>query len=214
MKMKLNVYVVDDHKVFIEGITMMLKGVEEVHNVKGFTEVNEFYDEIIDNKNLGQSILLLDVNLDRLVNGIDICREVKKKAPEVKIIALTLHHEKRFVQGMIDAGCDSYLLKSNSFQEITKAIFEVSQGRKYFSEEVMATITKENEVKDIIYNLNPREKRVLEAVVKGIMNAEIAKSLKISIKTVEYYRKGLYIKFGVSNVVELTNVVNKNEVLL
>lgn len=209
-----NVYVLDDHKVFIEGILMMLKKIEWLDKVEGYTEVQDFYREVVDKERKKNGILILDVNLNRVLNGIDICKEIKKKAPDMKVIVLTLHHEKRFVHGMVKAGCDAYLLKSNSFNEIKTAITEVSKGRKYFANDVKQSLSKENKLNDVILNLNPREKRVLEAVLKGMMNSEIAETLKVSIKTVEYYRKGLYIKFGVSNAVELANEVNKNELFV
>lgn len=209
-----DLYIIDDHKVFIEGISMMLGKIDWLHTVQGFTEPKEFYDKIVNVECKRKRVLLLDVNLNRVVNGIDICKEVKQKAPDISIIALTLHHERRFVHGMIKAGCDAYLLKSSSFEEIAKAIFAVSEGRQYFTEEIIISLKKENELKDVLLNLNPREKRDLEAVVKGTMNTDIAEALQVSVKTVEYYRRGLFIKFGVSNAVELVNEVNKNELLL
>lgn len=209
----INIYVIDDHKVFIEGILMMLSKESWVSTVEGYTQVQDFYDHATPTAESGANIVLLDVNLNRVVNGIDICKEIKKKIPHLKVIALTLHHEKRFVHGMINAGCDAYLLKNNSFDEIKKAILEVSKGKQYFTEEILKSLKKENELKDVLLDLNPRAKRVLESVVSGLTNSEIAESLQISIKTVEYYRKGLYIKFGVSNAVELTNEVNRNELL-
>lgn len=207
------IFILDDHTIFIEGLAAMLERSNPLIYVKGFTEVADLYHELGNTESQDKVVLLLDIHLNRIINGIDVCSEIKQKYPDYLVIALSLHHEQRFVKSMLTAGCDAYVLKTSSFDEIRKAIQNVLLGEQYFSKEIREYISQTREQTELMISLNPREKRVMEGVIQGFTNAEIAKNLNISIKTVEYYRKGIFIKFGVNNAVELAHRMNTNEII-
>lgn len=192
------IFVIDDHLLFAEGLSTMLK-------LAGFEQISVFTNPTTAEamlELLQPNIVFLDVNLDN-ENGLILCKKWRKAYPLIEIIALSMYHEYRYVWGMKEAGAKAYLLKNSSIQQIIEAIREVEHGRTYFRGEI-ASILKIPSVSSQI-ELNPKEKKVLRGVVEGKTSRQIAEEMSVSIKTVEFYRNGLLIKFNAKNSIELVN---------
>lgn len=192
------IFIIDDHLLFAEGLAAMLKlaGFEQVSVFTNPTNAEAMLELLQPN------IVFLDVNLDS-ENGLILCKKWLKTYPLLKIIALSMYHEYRYVWGMKEAGAKAYLQKNSSLQQIIEAIREVEDGRTYFRgtiADILKTPTFSSQIE-----LNPKEKKVLKGVIEGKTSRQIAEELSVSIKTVEFYRNGLLIKFDAKNAIELVN---------
>jgi DNA-binding NarL/FixJ family response regulator len=156
----------------------------------------------------------MDVTMPNL-NGIEATRQIKSKNPEIEIIALSLHSDRRFVLGMIEAGASGYLIKQCTFDELVLAINTVMAGKKYLSPEISNILVEEFARKDskekavIDLKLTPREKEVLQLLAEGKNTKEIGSDLSISVKTVETHRRHIKRKLKTSSVAELTKIAIK-----
>ena len=115
-----------------------------------------------------------------------------------------MHHEYRHVAGMQKAGAKGYLFKNSSRNDIIDAIGAVAAGETYFRGEV-ATILESNSMVSTTIDLNPKERKILREVINGSTSRQISVGLGVSIKTVEFYRNSLLVKFNVRNSIELAN---------
>jgi len=149
------------------------------------------------------------------LNGIEATRKIKSKNPEIEIIALSLHSDRRYVLGMIDAGASGYLLKECAFEELVRAINTVMSKKKYLSPGISDILIEEyvkknTQDKPTIYSkLTPREREILQLIAEGKNTKEIAGYLFISVKTVETHRRHIKRKLRVDSVAELTKIAIK-----
>lgn len=197
------VLIVDDHSLFAEGLLVLLKNERTIDKIEVYTNPEVLLTNF--EKYAGDTVIvLLDIRFEkRIINGIDICLELKQKNPSAKVIALSMHSENHYVQEMLKAGADGYLLKNASRSEITTCIDSVLDNQLYLAPSIMAMMKQNTKSEAAHADLNPREKKILEKVIEGYTSKQIADYFGISIKTVEYYRNSLFIKFEAKNIVEL-----------
>jgi DNA-binding NarL/FixJ family response regulator len=145
-------------------------------------------------------VILMDINLPDK-SGIDLCKEVKTRYPEIHIIGLSSFNQQSFIQKMMDNGASGYVLKNATRSELTEAIAMVVSGEKFLSPEAVATITRNDDSR--IPVITRREKEVLLNIAEGLTNSEIANKLFISTTTVDSHRKNLLAKFEAKNTATL-----------
>jgi DNA-binding NarL/FixJ family response regulator len=147
------------------------------------------------------------------MNGIEATRQIKKDAPEVKVIGLSMHADKRFVTEMLKAGASGYLLKHCAFEELGLAIQSVAQNRIYLSSEITGIVidnyiqlTAHKVIKGAVNHtvLSSREKEVLQMLAEGKSTKNIASVLNLSMKTVETHRHNIMEKLNMFSIAELT----------
>jgi DNA-binding NarL/FixJ family response regulator len=138
---------------------------------------------------------------------MEATRQIMEAVPEVKVIALSMHSDRRFIEGMFKAGAAGYLLKDAAFEELARAVRTVMSGRPYLCPSIAATVidgyvspagSRDSSV------LTPREREVLQLLAEGNSTKQIALSLDVSVKTVETYRSRLMEKLDLRSVAELT----------
>ena len=154
---------------------------------------------------LRPDLLVLDVGLPEL-DGIEVARRLRKSQPELKLLALSIHSEKRFVRAMLRAGADGYLVKTSALTELVEAIRAIMQGKVYLSPEVARQALGD----DLSAgspgeaHIGRRERQVLALLAEGKRSHEIAATLNISPATVEAHRRNIMRKLGLHTVAELT----------
>ncbi len=211
--MLIKVAVIDDHRIFIEGLHSLLS------EQNGFQIVHQFYSEHIPDEHLSFQnidVVLLDISLGDS-NGIDLCLKIKKKNPGTKVLFLSAFYQNSIIIRALRSGGSGYILKNCSRNELFDAIRSVSQGKNYFSHEISQMVAQSFLIKDptqlSIESVTPREREILYWIVNELSNAEIAEKLGISIKTVEIHRMRLLSKFGVKNTAGLVRKAIENNVL-
>ena len=199
------ILLVDDHQIVIDGLKILL---EEAPNVGGLYEALSGEEVLNCVESTDINLVLLDVNLPDK-SGFDICKMLKEQYEDIKIIALTMYGNAGYINKMIKAGADGYLLKNTGKEELLKAIDSVMQGERYFSKQVTdILVSGMQEVKkpkstDFIQKLTRREKEVLQLIIDEYTTDEIASKLFISSTTVISHRKSLLRKLNVKNVAGL-----------
>ncbi|MCR9290590.1 MAG: response regulator transcription factor [Bacteroidetes bacterium] len=201
-----NILLVDDHQIIIDGLRRLLEGEENIgvlHEAQNGAETIKIAtEEAVD-------LILLDINLPDK-SGFDICKELKSQSDDCpKIIALTMYGNAGYINKMIKAGVDGYLLKNTGREELLKAIDSIMKGERYFSKEVTDTLvagaqpTKQPKSSDFIQKLTRREKEILQLITEEYTTDEIAGKLFISSTTVITHRKSLLRKLNAKNVAGL-----------
>lgn len=145
-------------------------------------------------------IILMDISMPGK-SGIDLCKEVKEKYPNVFVIGLSTFNQQSFIHKMMENGASGYVLKNATQQELMEAITIVAKGKTYLSDEA-ASALKKNETSEMPV-ITRREKEVLSLIAEGMTNGEIAEKLFISSATVDTHRKNLLVKFQTKNTASL-----------
>ena len=145
-------------------------------------------------------VLVLDVGLPDM-SGVEVARALRKTQPKLAIVTLSIHEEPYFVQQMIQAGADGYVVKSAAVTELVQAIRSVHEGRMYLSPAI---------TRHAVGNaagparLSEREAQVLALIANGYQSPAIAAKLAISVGTVEAHRRNIMTKLGLHSIAELT----------
>ena len=202
----IRVAVLDDHNMVLRGIETMLEDSDDIKIIDSYSRGLQLLENISSNV---PNVLLLDINLPDS-NGIDLCKELTKKHPEVAIIALSNYSETGFIKNMLRNGAKGYLLKNTDKQELITAITTVYKGSNYLPRGIQDILLNDSignpSQTTFIPKLTRREKEVLDLIAKEHINQEIADILFISTKTVESHRNNLIQKMGVRNTAGLIRV--------
>ncbi len=206
--MAIKILIADDHKIVRDGLRSLLE------NKKEFVVVAEAENGQIAVELAKEHVpdcIIMDITMP-VLNGIEATRQILAKLPDIKIIALSVHDDKRFVLETLKAGASGYLLKDCAFEELIMAINDVLADKTYLSSKITNIVVDELVGKDAdkqkkasAFNvLSPREREVLQLLAEGKNTKEIAHILNVSPKTVETHRKKIMEKLGLNSVAELT----------
>jgi DNA-binding NarL/FixJ family response regulator len=204
--MAIKVLIADDHQIVREGLRSML---EKEPGIQVVGEAEEGRTTLRLARDLTPDVIIMDVAMPEL-NGIEATRQILAESPTIKVIALSMHDDRRFVLNMIKAGAKGYLLKDSAFKDLAKAIRAVVANKTYLSSEIADVVVKDylatssNEESSAFGLLSPREREVLQLIAEGKTTNQTAEQLHISIKTVETHRAQLMAKLKVKGVAELT----------
>ncbi len=204
--MNIKVLIADDHQIVRESLRALL---EKEPGITVVGEAGEGRTALRLARELVPDVIIMDVVMAEL-NGIEATRQVVAEFPEIKVIALSMHNDRRFVLNMLKAGARGYLLKDCASQNLIKAIRLVIANKTYISHEIADLV-----VKDYLATTGPveesssalltgREIEVLQLIVEGQTNSKIAEALKVSIKTVESHRHAIMLKLDIKSIAELT----------
>ena len=196
---QIRVMIVDDHNIVRRGLAAYLKTVPDLLLVGEAGNGQQAVDRC---EEIQPDVILMDLVMPEL-GGADATRIIRQRWPGVQVIALTSFQEKELVQQAMRAGAISYLLKGVSGEELTEAIRAAAQGRSILAPEaVQALAQPEISGPSLGYDLTPREHDVLELLVKGLNNAQVAATLDISPATAKAHVSNILSKLGVSNRAE------------
>lgn len=207
MKEKRSVVIAEDHTILREGLRALLSS-EPYLEVVG--EAEDGREAIRRVEECTPDLILMDLSMPKM-NGVEAIREIRKRIPETKILALTVHKTEEFVLEVLQAGADGYILKDASSSELIMAITSVLGGKRYLSPSVSQVVIegylegrKTRESTTPWETLTKREREILKLIAEGHKNKEIADYLCISVKTVEKHRANLMRKLDLHSAAALT----------
>jgi DNA-binding NarL/FixJ family response regulator len=209
--MKIKILIVDDHQLFREGIVTLLFSAE---NIEVIAQAVDGLDAIDKAKHYKPDVVLLDIAMPRM-NGIEAIKKLKAIMPEIKILTLSMHSEKQYVKGVLEAGADGYLLKNCTYRQLTEAIHTVYDGKKYLSEDITEMVINgylepSGSDKSDFEKLSNREKDVFHLFSEGKSTREIGELLFVSVKTVNTHKQNLLEKLELKSNTDLIKYALKN----
>lgn len=197
---KISVLLVDDHPIVLQGLQHLLQGREDIAIAGSFTTGT---DALAFLKKNPVDIILQDVNLPDM-HGIELCREIKKILPRVRILALSNHNERSIITQMLQSGASGYILKNASAEEVITAIQDARQDKLVLTQQVQKILVQASSSEFTeMPQLTRREKEILQRIASGFTTVQIADELFISPLTVETHRRNLMQKFKVNNAPSL-----------
>ena len=203
----IRILLAEDHALVRDGLKSLLTA-ESDFTVVGEADNGE--DAVALAHQFVPDIVLMDIGMERL-NGVEATRELTRSELALKVVALSMHADVRYVSRMLLAGARGYLLKDSAFEELVNGIRAVMADKIFLSPEITEVV-----VSDYLQQLErqpdtsgpskltARQAEVLKLMVDGESNKAIAESLKVSVKTVESHRQQIMVKLGVRNTAELT----------
>jgi two-component system, NarL family, response regulator NreC len=199
------VLIVDDHKIFREGLKSMIDKNPDIEVVgeadSGVTAIKMFQELLPD-------IIIMDIVMPEM-NGIDTTRHIIQQTPKAIIIGLSMHEDARFASEMLKAGASGFLLKDCAFKELVDAMNTVMEGDIYLSPQMKDALIKfhisllSNENSPSASVLSPRELEILKLIADGRSMKEIAAQLGLSVKTIEAHRQNIMEKLNLRSIAEL-----------
>ena len=204
--MRSRVLLVEDHTLVRSGIRSLLE-TEEIEVVGEAGDGREAVELV---RRLKPHVVLMDVAMGDL-NGIDATRLISNEHPDVRVLVLSMHSDEQYIFEALKAGAKGYVLKSAAVKELMTGIREVAAGRNYVSPSLASVVmhdyirrAKGDQVISQVDKLTAREREVLQLIAEGHSSAEVAKSLYISIRTVETHRHNIMEKLGIHSIAGLT----------
>jgi DNA-binding NarL/FixJ family response regulator len=207
---QINIAVVDDHELFREGITLVLKQIRGFNIVCTASSGHAFLQYLQTSK---PDVVLMDINMPGM-NGVETTIKAREQYPELNVIALTMFSDTLHSMQMIEAGVKGFVLKKGNKNELRQAVTDVFNGGNYFSQEILqglASRSLRNPRGDDQFTV--RELEVLDLVCRGLTSQEIADKLFISAKTVEGHRTNIFQKANVRNTAALVLWALRNNFL-
>jgi DNA-binding NarL/FixJ family response regulator len=214
---RIKIFIVDDHKLFVEGISSLLSDGSDF-DVVGFSlsglELLRILDQIV------ADVFLIDINMPE-ISGIELTRQLRRKKPDAKVLALTMYDSIEYVEKMIRSGAIGYILKTASLKELSTAIQTVAQGKRFFGEDMQEMLF--NRIGNVGVENNPttysgnenasltkREIEILSLIAEEYTTQQIAEKLFISERTVETHRKNIFSKTREKSVIGLSRYAIKH----
>ena len=213
---KINILIVDDHKIFRDGLKLLFNNFLFVEVIGEAADGEEFLELV---KKQYPDIIFMDISMP-LMDGIEATEQILMKYPDMKIIVLTTYKDDDYIERMLLAGVEGYMLKNSELADFENAIKRVFSGGIYFSEEILAHLMrninkfKQRETaKAKRANFTSKEVQILELICQGHNNKQIGEIIYLSPKTVEKYKSDLFQKTNVLNTVNLIIYAYKHQLV-
>ncbi|HAH30681.1 MAG TPA: DNA-binding response regulator [Elusimicrobia bacterium] len=205
------ILICDDHKIFREGLRALL---EKQADIKVVGEARDGIEAVRLTKELSPDIVIMDISMPGL-NGIEASRKLAKAHKIARVIALSMHNDRKYVTEIFKAGARAYLLKDSAFEELLDAIKAVNCGRFFLSAGITSLVLSDyikgpaGDPRSPFNILSSREREVLQLLAEGLRTKEISHKLSLSIKTVETHRKKIMEKIEITSIAGLTRYAVK-----
>ncbi len=195
---KIKIYIADDHPIVYAGIKNILSDEKDLEICGSAGSVSEAIDGIA---KCGPDLLITDLNFNGINSGIDLIKNVKKRYPDLKILAISMLEEELYAERAARAGASGYVMKSELTGKIITAVREVMGGRVFFNPEILAKMVillqgKRETDTETPLSFSDRELQVFEFIAAGSSGREISKKLRLSSKTIDTYKSRLRAKLN------------------
>jgi DNA-binding NarL/FixJ family response regulator len=205
--MSIRVLIADDHKIMLAGLRSLL---EKQTDFDVIGEADNGRKAVLMAQKKKPDVVVMDVSMPDL-NGMEATTQIIESLPDTRVVALSMHSDKRFVMGMLSAGASGYLLKDCASEELANAIHQVVKGKKYLSPEITGVVIDDfllggasEKGTTVASQLSPREREVLQLIAEGWSTKQIASHLYVSIKTIETHRRQIMKKLDLHTIADLT----------
>lgn len=207
--------IVDDHQMFLDGITLMIEKMEDVK----LESIARSGKEAVQNLEAHADIdvVITDISMSE-ISGLDLCKKIKSEYPDINTLVLSMHNDPATIKEALNSGALGYILKNTGQDELFEAIRTVAQQESYFSEEVKNTImnsmTKARKKHaEFPVKLSRREIEIIKLIAEEYTTNEIADKLFISLHTVESHRKNILRKTNSRNLAGLIKYAVKEGIV-
>jgi DNA-binding NarL/FixJ family response regulator len=210
---RIKVAIVDDHKIFVQGLSSLLGDSEEIEVVLQCYDGNHLLEEL---KEVEVDMVIMDLQMPNL-NGFDTTEFLSRKYPKLHVLALSMHKEESFIIKIMELGARGYLQKDVEIDQIEKALLSIRNSGYYFTNALstimLKKIAKNDKIKPHYFDLtlSERELIILLMICDEKTNTEIGESLCISKRTVDGHRTRLLEKIGAKNTAGLVVYAVKND---
>jgi DNA-binding NarL/FixJ family response regulator len=208
--MAIKVLIADDHQLFREGLVNLISSAPDIEVIAEAKDGKEAIEKTI---SLKPDVVLVDIGMPKM-NGIEATRIIKKQDQQVKVIAVSMHSDRQFVKGILEAGADGYLLKNCTYRQLIDAIKSVNGGKKYLSEDITELVIQgyldpAEEAADNQDDLSERELEILKLYAEGKSTREISEKLFISVKTVGTHKQHIFDKLDLKSNADMVKYAIK-----
>jgi DNA-binding NarL/FixJ family response regulator len=198
--MNIRVLVADDHAVVRDGLRALLDLQKDISVIGDATDGRQAVSEA---ERLRPDVVVMDITMPEL-NGIEATERICKAHPGVRVLMLSMHASTEYIYRALQAGAQGYLLKESAAVEVVDAVRALYAGRRYFSHKISDMLVddyvREHRPVSPLESLSLREREILQLIVEGKTNAEVAAQLSLSVKTVETYRSRLMHKLRIGDL--------------
>lgn len=213
MSEAIKLVIVDDHQMFLDGISMILGNHENFQIINTFTSAHEAFNSL---HTQVPDILITDLNMPEM-SGLELTQKIKLLFPDIKVLVLSMHNDRDIVSEIVNVEAEGYILKNSNKRELIRAIETIANGSTYYSNEIISIMLsryqKQVQQRESLQILSDREREVLELIAQELNNEEIADKLNISRRTVETHRKNMMTKTSVKSIVGLLKFAVKNDLI-
>jgi DNA-binding NarL/FixJ family response regulator len=202
---KIRVLLADDHAVLRAGLRLLVNAQPDM---EAAGEARDGTETLAQAEAVQPDVILLDLSMPR-GGGLGVLREVRSRAPQARVLVLTMHADEDYLREALRTGAAGYVVKSAADQELLSAIRAVARGEVYIHPSLTRSLLEEllpardPQRQDPWEELSEREQQVIRQVALGHTNREIAQQLSLSVKTVETYRARAMEKLGLSSRAQL-----------
>jgi DNA-binding NarL/FixJ family response regulator len=202
----ITILLADDHALVRDGLRALLEREQDMQLV---AEASDGRQAVELAKEMRPDVALIDAAMP-VLNGIEATRQIASALPDTKIIALSMHSDRRFVSGMLTAGAVGFVLKECAYEELIEGVRAVINNQTFLSAKIVNIVTEgfvagaKGAQPSPCGQLTQREREVLQLLVEGKTTKEIAEGLDVSVKTVETHRRHIMEKLDMRSVAELT----------
>jgi DNA-binding NarL/FixJ family response regulator len=210
--MKIRIILADDHAVVREGLHYLLDIQQDLEVIDTVADGRQAIDRCIQ---LKPDVVVMDIDLP-VLNGIEATHQIRDTCPETQVVILSMYATREHIYSAFQAGAQGYLLKESAGREVAEAVRTVHIGQRYLSPRINEMVVDGNLQmqeewvdKSPLRKLSAREREILQLVVEGKSNTEIAQTFSLSPKTVETYRSRMMEKLGINDVPSLVKFATK-----
>jgi len=200
---KIRILIADDHAILREGLRALLGYYDDIE-VTG--EAEDGAQALARVNELAPDLVLMDIAMPEM-NGLDAARAIHQQHPGIRILILTQHEDRQYVLPLLQAGASGFVSKRALGNDLINAIRVVMRGETFLypsaATAVVDEIRQRGALGDATQSITPREMEILQHIVSGQTNAEIAATLSLSIKTVEWHRANLMSKLAAHSAADL-----------
>lgn len=200
----INILLADDHPLVQDGLRIRFDEIEDINVIGVASDGEELLEKV---KLLKPDLVITDISMPKM-NGLKVTHLLSKEYPEIKVLILTMHDNKEYIQNAIDSGAKGYILKDKPAAEMIEAVRTIHQGNTHFCSSSVKTLDNSAQKKDID-KLTSREQAILMELLNGLKNKHISVKLNISVRTVECHRGNIYRKLDTHSMTGLIRYAKK-----